>query len=303
MSWKNNLPKENRYFETESGILYKGNAEIILKNIKDNLIDVILTDPPYKYLDHKLDKNFNEDIIFNEWFRIIKKDSLISFFGRGKSFYRWNYFISQKLDFIEELIWNKTQLSNPCGKIGRIHETISIYRNGKKQLNKIFIDRIENLKAERNFEKAINDLKRIKSKIRKINSIEELKEFLKGEYKKDFKKNKHKITNTLNKSLDRAYKILKLYEKGEILKSIITISREHYKMEHPTQKPIKLIDNLVKLLSNENDLVLDPFLGSGTTAIVCEKLNRKWIGIEIDEGYCEIAKKRIIEENKQKTLF
>jgi len=65
---------------------------------------------------------------------------------------------------------------------------------------------------------------------------------------------------------------------------------------HPTQKPVQLFQWCLLLLSKINDLILDPFIGSGTTAIACERLKRKWIGIEIGEKYCEIAAKRI-EEN------
>ena len=73
--------------------------------------------------------------------------------------------------------------------------------------------------------------------------------------------------------------------------------------DHPTQKPIKLIINLIKTHSNANNLILDPFFGSGTTGVACEKLNRRWIGIEISEKYCEIAKKRIGQEANQLKLF
>jgi len=71
---------------------------------------------------------------------------------------------------------------------------------------------------------------------------------------------------------------------------------------HPTQKPLKLFMHLLEIHSNKNDLILDPFLGSGTTAVACEKLNRRWIGIEMNPEYIEIAKKRIEEETKQGKL-
>ena len=70
---------------------------------------------------------------------------------------------------------------------------------------------------------------------------------------------------------------------------------------HPTQKPLALINQLI-LLTKAN-MIYDPFLGSGTTAVSCEKLNRRWIGIEISEEYCEIAKQRIINETRQLKLF
>ena len=75
------------------------------------------------------------------------------------------------------------------------------------------------------------------------------------------------------------------------------------KNNHPTVKPIKLMEYLIKLVSKEGATVLDPFLGSGTTAIACLKLNRKFIGIEKEEEYIEIAKARIkpfLEQTKLK---
>ena len=72
--------------------------------------------------------------------------------------------------------------------------------------------------------------------------------------------------------------------------------------EHPTAKPIWLMSKAILIHSNENDLVLDPFLGQAPTAIACERLNRRWIGIEISEEYCEIGKKRIERELQQKRL-
>jgi len=82
-----------------------------------------------------------------------------------------------------------------------------------------------------------------------------------------------------------------------------------YKNNHPTVKPIKLMEYLIKLVSKEGAVVLDPFLGSGTTAIASLKLNRKFIGIEKEEEYIKICEARIKgwedklkEENKQKTL-
>ena len=62
---------------------------------------------------------------------------------------------------------------------------------------------------------------------------------------------------------------------------------------HPARRPISLYETIIKGFTNKNNIVLDPFLGSGTTAIACEKLQRKWIGIEISKEYCELTRKRI----------
>ena len=64
---------------------------------------------------------------------------------------------------------------------------------------------------------------------------------------------------------------------------------------HPTEKPVELMSIYVENSSNENDLVLDPFMGSGSTGIACLKLNRKFIGIEIDTNYFDIAQNRLME--------
>jgi len=62
---------------------------------------------------------------------------------------------------------------------------------------------------------------------------------------------------------------------------------------HPTSKPLKLISNFVKISSDENMLVLDPFIGGGTTAVACKQLNRNFIGFEINSQYCEVTNNRL----------
>jgi site-specific DNA-methyltransferase (adenine-specific) len=63
--------------------------------------------------------------------------------------------------------------------------------------------------------------------------------------------------------------------------------------DHPTQKPEKLVAKIILASSKPNDVVFDPFLGSGTTSVVAKKLDRKYVGIEIDELYCCLAEKRL----------
>lgn len=75
---------------------------------------------------------------------------------------------------------------------------------------------------------------------------------------------------------------------------------------HPTQKPVDLLEYLIRTYTNENDLVLDFTMGSGSTGVACINTNRKFIGIEIDENYFNIAKDRIEAatlSNRQKRLF
>lgn len=78
------------------------------------------------------------------------------------------------------------------------------------------------------------------------------------------------------------------------------IRDEHGQSAHPTQKPVALME---RLLIVGGDIILDPFMGSGTTGVACIKTGRKFIGIEIDENYCAIALKRIREAQAQGVLM
>ena len=84
----------------------------------------------------------------------------------------------------------------------------------------------------------------------------------------------------------------------------LNLTRTSIKNLHPCPKPIGFIKQLIQRASiNSNDIIADIFLGSGTTAVACEKLNRRWIGIEISEEYCEISAKRIEAEASQLKLW
>jgi site-specific DNA-methyltransferase (adenine-specific) len=72
--------------------------------------------------------------------------------------------------------------------------------------------------------------------------------------------------------------------------------------DHPTQKPEKLLAKLILASTNENDLVFDPFLGSGTTAVTAKKLNRKFCGVEVDEVFASLALKRLDISDKERSI-
>lgn len=71
---------------------------------------------------------------------------------------------------------------------------------------------------------------------------------------------------------------------------------ERKKGNHPTQKPVNLLSHFISLLSNDNEVVFDPFMGAGSTGVACMRLNRKFIGIDINEDYVNTTIKRIKEE-------
>ena len=86
-------------------------------------------------------------------------------------------------------------------------------------------------------------------------------------------------------------------------RQILTYSMHNVGLEHKTQKPIDLLEFLVKTYTNENDTVLDNTMGSGTTGVACMKNGRRFIGIEKEQEYFDISEKRIGAEANQIKLF
>jgi len=93
----------------------------------------------------------------------------------------------------------------------------------------------------------------------------------------------------------------KWLEIGYNPKDIWSYSRLHKqdpeREKHPTQKPLAIIDRIIKVSSPKNGIVLDPFMGSGTTAISCIRNSRQYTGFEVNKDYCKMIQKRIIKEN------
>lgn len=80
--------------------------------------------------------------------------------------------------------------------------------------------------------------------------------------------------------------------------NVLSYSNGNNKNVHPTQKPVALLEYLIKTYTNENELVLDNCMGSGSCGVACVNTNRNFIGIELDENYFNIAKERIYEQRK-----
>jgi DNA modification methylase len=99
-------------------------------------------------------------------------------------------------------------------------------------------------------------------------------------------------------------KVKNFLTQKEMYNYALTPNKSSYgKTEHPTEKPESVIARFVKASSLEGDIVLDPFVGSGTTAVVSKKLSRSYIGIELNPKYIEIANKRINETRIVDDLF
>lgn len=273
-----------------------------IKRIPDNSIDAIITDPPYLYLKgQKLERKFNEQLFFSECKRVLKKYGFIVLFGRGTSFYRWNTILYDLgLQFKEEIIWNKSYTTSSMHPISRCHESITLW-SIKGKINEV---RLNYLEQKPDLISIHQDLKRIKSALNSPKEILHIEKYL-AERIVDFGEEKKRGYNTtiqgVTKEQCRSVKTLQAIVEGMKEKSIIKVNREHYKTIHPTQKPVKLIDRLLKLVSKEGDTILDPFAGSFSCAEACNNSVRRFIGFEIDKEYFDAGKKRI--NNLEPNLF
>lgn len=265
-----------------------------MKRIPDNSVDCILTDPPYMYLkNQKLDRPFDEQAFFSECKRVLKKDAFIVLFGRGTSFYRWNCILADMgFTFKEEIVWDKINTTSPLLPLSRKHETISIHSVGRKTILRSKVP-YEEIRINDD-SKVIGDAKRIISYI-KNNDINKIKEEIDNGlvYNKKRAHKTHVSAQTGFFSSDRAIACIDSIKNGCNERDIISLLRDHYSAIHPTQKPVRLIERLLALISCEGNTILDPFSGSASTAIACINTNRNYIGFELDKEYYDLSITRI----------
>jgi site-specific DNA-methyltransferase (adenine-specific) len=234
-----------------------------MKEIENNSIDMILTDPPYNVTVAHWDKHINIELLWNEYKRIIKKNGCIAIFGIEPFTTIIKYHNLKQLKY--DWIWVKDKATNflNCKKQPmRKTETISIFY--KKQT--LYIPQLYK-----------NDPKNIRPAKKRI-----IHSNLYGDHYKIVKK-------TIPE--DMCYPNNLLFFNKE--------QRAH----HPAQKPIKLLEYLIKTYTNEYDLILDNFMGGGSTGVAANNLNRYFIGFEIDSHFFQIAKNRIFGYNNKKGVI
>ena len=284
--------------------IYLGDCIQLLKEIEDKSIDAIVSDPPYRYLDHKLDREFDEDIFVKECNRVVKDTGFVVLFGRGTPFYRLNTKLADTgFIFKEDIIWNKKYNSTIFNAIVRIHENIVIFGKKQSRIRKRRIPYFE-LRQFQNFDAIINDVKKLKSGLNNSNYLNNMLNYIEGK-KIEFNRNqplKHKLVNKSKTILlDIPTSALISVVEGMLEQSIIEFHNDHRNLKHPTQKPVRLMERLIQLVSDETNLILDPFMGSGTTCIACKNINRNYIGFEINEEYFNLAKNYL--DQYQDNLF
>lgn len=250
-----------------------GDCLELMKEIPNKSIDMILCDLPYGTTACKWDVIIPFEPLWEQYKRIIKDNGAIVLFG-GEPFSS-KLIVSNIANFKYKIIWNKMQGSG--------------FLNSKKRPLTQYEDIIifANVKLG-NFTYNPQIVNKEKHKIKPHGNRKPCDITTYG-------KHNSKLSNDYDNTKSYPTDLISLSSKLAECNSINRI--------HPTQKPVALFEYLIKTYTNENDLVLDNCIGSGTTAIACINTNRNYIGMEKEPKYYEIATKRVndlLEKNKQR---
>ena len=241
--------------------LIQGDCLEVMKSIKDGSIDAIITDPPYGTTACKWDSIIPFDLMWEQLNRIIKPNGAIVLFGSEpfSSALRMSNIKNYKYDWV----WDKVNRNTGFGNVSfmplKRHENIMIFVKSKKPTFNRQMTEGKPYIAKRTGERA---------------DVYSNGGLFPKDGKSDGKRNPI---------------------------SIIQIKADNKKENglHPTQKPVALMEYLIKTYTNENEIVLDFTMGSGSTMVACQNTNRNGIGIEQDENYFKIAQDRV-KENEYK---
>lgn len=227
-----------------------------LPHINDQSIDLILSDIPYNITKISWDKDINLENMWQAYNRVIKPAGKVVLFSSGD--FTIKLINSNIKDYKYRLIWEKnvpTGMSSAKYRPMKYYEEICIFQKEVGTYNPQMKERVGKHKECYRYDHYCGESNHV-----------------------DYQKIKKKYHPDLVQPSDVLHFNVVPNRNGKF---------------HPTQKPVDLCEWLIKTYSNEGDLVLDPFMGSGTTGIACINTNRDFIGIEKDKKYFEIAKKRL----------
>lgn len=236
--------------------LYNDDCFKILPSITGKSIDLILCDLPYGTTRNKWDSCLDLTKLWCEYKRIIKENGAVILFGQNK--FTAKLILSNEQMYRYNLVWDKVLTSGflNANRMPLVqHEDIVVFYKKLPTYNPQFT---------------------VGTPLHGRGTSHKEKPYTNNNYGLY---NPHpEITGDTKK----------------YPKSILCFSRKHAsKMLHPTEKPVELLEWLVSTYTNEHDLVLDNCMGVGSTGVACKNLNRKFIGIEIEEKYYNIANNRI----------
>jgi len=250
--------------------IIQGDCLEVMKTLKPNSIDMVITSPPYDNLRDYEGYSFDFKAVAKEIYRVIKQggvvvwvvgDATIKGSETGTSFKQALYFKKVGFNLHDTMIWRKQTFTDTGSlriRYGGVFEYMFILSKGTI--------------------KTFNPIKDRKNKLpnaRKHGTI------------------RQKDGNTIKQS--SIGKKANIYGQRFNVWDINT-EVSNLKRKHPAQFPERLVNDHILSWSNKGDLVLDPMNGSGTTTKMAKLLGRNYIGIDISEGYCKIAEKRLAQE-------
>jgi site-specific DNA-methyltransferase (adenine-specific) len=228
-----------------------------MKNIPDKSIDMILADLPYQQTQNKLDILIPFEPLWKQYLRVIKNNGCIALFGQGLFYV--DLVNSQRKLYRYDLVWDKVLSSgflNANKMPLRRHEQIAIFYEKFPTYNPQMTEG---------------------NPLHGKGSAYKTKELTNNNYGKFIPND-----DTRKGSTQKYPTSILQYKKVHPSKSL-----------HRTEKSIELLENLIKTYTNECDTVLDNVMGSGTCGVACKNLGRRFIGIEKEQKYFDIAKERI----------
>lgn len=261
------------FFKTEFGTLYQADAIEYLKSLDSGSVDLIFADPPYNIKKAQWD-TFSSQKEYVDWsmawiseaHRVLKRTGSLYVCGFSEILADIKWSAAHLFKGCKWLVWfyrNKANLGNDWG---RSHESILHFRKSRD-----FAFNIDEVRIPYN-EHTLKYPRRTQA---------ETSQYSNGRKNKDY-----------------IWEPNPLGAKPKDVLEIPTISNGAWeKYSHETQKPVELLRKIILSSSKKNDLVLDPFGGSGTTYAVAQAYKRHWLGTELNEDYCKVIKKRLSDED------
>lgn len=308
-----------------------------MKQLPDKCIDVILTDPPYyKIMKNDWDNQWNTLQEFQQWVeqlaiefkRILKDNGSFYWFGDDKVIAYCQVIFDKYFNLLSNIVWYKT--NGMCQKGTNIYrcyapvtERILFYDKGEDKTGLTMLFNSPDL-----FLSIKNYMRAEKDKLKKEKGFKTEQEF--KEYIDEVTETRSVVSRHYFADSQYTFPTAEIYAKlqstgfwkkpYEELRSEYEDLRRVWKPSsdaldvlnfpiisgttlHPTQKPISIIQYLLNRSSNKNNIVLDCFSGSGTTAVVCQKMKRNFICIEKDKDYYEKSVERLKREKIKRSLI
>ena len=260
--------------------LMQGDCLELMKDIPDGSIDMILADLPYGTTNNAWDEIIPFEPLWEHYDRVIKDNGAIVLTA-SQPF--TSKLVSSKIEwFKHEWIWEKQRASNfmrANHEPLKYHENILVFSKGSLDINPQRYKVLE-------IGEIMNMTKKEMESMMKSKDYDRFGKVDRRKTVRDPDENK--------KHLGSEIKRVRNADDGfRNPKSVLKINNKLHGNIHPTQKPVPLFEYLIKTYTNEGETVLDNTMGSGTTGIACLNTNRRFIGMELDETYFNMAKERI----------